>query len=155
MSWSGLIKVLSGFFLAIALLAGGGYLAAQHLITQLTTPPPKPLFSNDKPSPKPKSEMPAKAVAAVKPSPQPSPSQSATPSPQPSESAGYKARVVLSEGLNLREEPNRDAPRIDGVDYNDEVVVLEESPDQEWQHIRVEATNQEGWIKAGYTERLN
>lgn len=158
MSWSGLIKVLSGLLLAIAFLVGGGFLAAQYLITQFTTPPPKPTYANDKPSPTAKPAVATKAaVAAIKPSSSPSPSASpsATPSPQPSEAAGYRARVALNEGLNLREEPNRDSPRIDGIDYNDEVIVLEESPDKEWQRVRVEATNQEGWIKAGYTERVN
>jgi hypothetical protein len=154
MSWSSLLKVLSGFFLAIALIAGGSYFAVQRVIAQFTAPPPRPIFSNDKPSPKPK---PAKATqtssAAIKPSPQPSPS--ATTTPKKSEADGYRARIVISEGLNLREGPDRNSNRVGGVEYNDEVTVLADSPDKEWQKVRVEGSDVEGWIKSGYTEKSN
>jgi len=156
MSWSNLLKVLSGFFLAIALVAGGSYFAVQRVIAQFTAPPPKPIFPNDKSSTQLK---PAKATqpksVAVSPSTQPSPTPSAKPSPQKADSGGYRARIVLSEGLNLREDPDRNASRIGGIEYNDEVTVLEESPDKEWQKVRVEGSNVEGWIKSGYTEKLN
>jgi hypothetical protein len=33
-------------------------------------------------------------------------------------------------------------------------VVLEESPDKEWQRIRVEDGNREGWVKGGNTEKV-
>ncbi len=174
MSWSGLVKLLSGFLIAIALIVGGSVFAAQYLITQFTAAPPKPVFPNDKPAPKPKaaSAPKAKTVAAApspKPSPEasPSPSPEASPSPSPEASATpaakppkqqaneYKARISLSEGLNLRSEPSRDGARIGGVDYNDEVTVLENSADGEWQRVRIEATGDEGWIKAGYANRTN
>lgn len=151
MSWLGLIKVFSGFLLAIALLGAGSYYAAQYLIAQFTLPPPKPVFPNDKLAiPKPASA--AKPVAA-KPTPQPSPSPS--PSPKPTEPAGYRARITLSSGLNLRDKPNRDSTRVGGISYNGRVVVLEESQDKEWQRVRIEEGDLEGWIKSGYTERLN
>jgi hypothetical protein len=156
MSWSSLLKVLSGFFLAIALIAGGSYFAVQRVIAQFTAPPPRPIFSNDKPSPKPK---PAKATqtssAAIKPSPQPSPSPSAIASPKKSDAEGYRARIMISEGLNLREGPDRNSNRVGGVEYNDEVTVLADSPDKEWQKVRVEGSGLEGWIKSGYAEKSN
>ncbi|MGA7932257.1 MAG: SH3 domain-containing protein [Kovacikia sp.] len=156
MSWSSLVKVLSGFFLAIVLIAGGSYFAVQRVIAQFTAPPTKPIFPNDKPSP---NAQPAKATrpesATIKPSAQPSPVPSAKPSPKKSEADGYRARIVISEGLNLREGPDRNSNRVGGVEYNDEVTVLEASPDQEWQKVRVEGSDLEGWIKAGYTEKLN
>jgi hypothetical protein len=43
---------------------------------------------------------------------------------------------------------------VGGVEYNETVVVLEESADKEWQRVRLEDGSQEGWIKAGNTERI-
>ena len=148
MKWSGLLKALSGCLVAIALIIGGGFLAAQYLITQFTTPPPKPMFANDKP---PSTVEPAAIVATPKPKPpQPTP----TPSPKPSGS-GYQARITLSEGLNVRSQPNANAERVGGVDFDEEITVLEESPDKEWQRVRGKTSAVEGWIKSGYAERIN
>lgn len=173
MTWSGLAKLVLGFFLAIALIGSGGYLAAQYVIAEFTKPPAKPIFPNDKPASKPKSVVttsqpkpspsptPPQPSPSVSPSPSPSvspsptPTPSATPSPQPSPTAETQARITISEGLNLRDQPSRDGERVGGVDYNEEVVVLEESPDKEWQRVRVPSTGQEGWIRAGYTESAN
>jgi hypothetical protein len=33
--------------------------------------------------------------------------------------------------------------------------VLEESPDREWQRVKLEGSGLEGWVKAGYTERVS
>jgi hypothetical protein len=168
MTWSGLAKLVMGFLLAIALLGAGSYLAVQYVIAEFTKPPARPVFANDKPAQKPK---PATATTVTKPAPSPaataspltspsptpaavapSPSPSPTPSPTPT---GYQARVIISEGLNLRDKPNRESARVGGVDYDDRVTVLEESPDKEWQRVRVEGTSEEGWIRSGYTERSN
>ncbi len=150
MGWADLAKVMSGVVLAIALIAGGSFYAVQTLISQFTTPPPKPLFPNDKPASK------VKTVSTTKANPVPaaSPKPSAKPSPQ-KEAEGYKAKIVLSTGLNLRQEPSRDSERIGGVDYNEEVTVLEESSDGEWEKVRLEESGVEGWIKSGYTDRIN
>lgn len=150
MNGSGLLKAFSGCLIAIALLGGGGFLAAQYLITQFTTPPPKPMFANDKPS-----STVEPAAIAPKPDPlPPKPTPSATPSPKNS-GAGYQARITRSEGLNVRLNPSADADRVGGVDFEEEVTVLEESPNQEWQRVRVKNTAIEGWIKSGHTERIN
>jgi uncharacterized protein YgiM (DUF1202 family) len=61
----------------------------------------------------------------------------------------------LAQGLNLRESPSRDAVRIGGVVANTRITVLEESPDHEWQRVRLEDSGREGWVKAGYTERFS
>jgi len=173
MKWSDVSKTLGGILLAIALFFGGGFLLAQVLIAQFTALPPKPIFPNDKPSPQAKpaatgdksaapppvanSPSPAASPTTASPSPTPSPSPSptATPSPAPTGATGTPARITLDQGLNIRSGPSRDAERVGGVDYNQRVILLEESPDKEWQKVRVEGTNVEGWIKAGHTERLN
>ncbi|MFM7449956.1 MAG: SH3 domain-containing protein [Leptolyngbyaceae cyanobacterium] len=158
MTWSNLAKLASGFVLAIALIVGGGYLMAQRLITQFMAPPPKPTFANDKPALVATASPAAKPTAGQpSPSPQASPQSNSSPSPAPSPSPtnGYPARITLDIGLNLRSAPNRDAERIGGIDYNQRVIVLEESPDKEWQRVRVEGTNLEGWVRGGYAEKLN
>ncbi len=88
-------------------------------------------------------------MALVKPAP------SSKPSPKPTETEGYRAKITQEIGLNIRESPQADGPRIGGVDYNEEVIVLEESPDKNWQKIRLPDSSIEGWVKAGYTDRLN
>ena len=154
MSWADLVKVLSGVFLAIVLVAGGCFFAAQYVIAQFTATPPRPTFPNDSApsSAKAQSKPPVTPVATQ---PSPKPSVSPKPSPKPSDTSGYRARITLSQGLNLRESPNRDAARIGGVAGNTRITVLEESPDREWQRVRLEGSGLEGWVKAGYTERVS
>ncbi|MDB9530752.1 SH3 domain-containing protein, partial [Nodularia spumigena CS-1038] len=65
----------------------------------------------------------------------------------------YRGRVTWPEGLSVRVEPSMDAERIAGVGVNEELIVLEESQDKNWQKIRTQG-EQEGWIKIGNTERL-
>ena len=154
MSWSHLVKILSGVFLAIALMVGGCFFAAQYVIAQFTALPPKPTFPNDNAAVKPAAQTaPAASSAAAQPSPKSS--ASPTPSPKPSETAGYHARITLAQGLNLRESPSRDAARIGGVAGNARITVLEESPDGAWQRVKLEGSGLEGWVKAGYTERVS
>lgn len=150
MKWSGLLKAFSGFLVAIALLVGGAFLAAQYLITQFTTPPPKPMFANEKTA---STAQPA-AIATPPKSPQGKPTPRATASPKPSESS-YQAIITLSEGLNVRSNPSTNADRVGGVDFDEEITVLEESSDKEWQRVRGKTSGIEGWIKSGYTERIN
>ncbi len=62
--------------------------------------------------------------------------------------------VTQPIGLILRDSPDRDANRIGGVGYKEKVVVLEDTPDKEWQRVRVEQGDREGWVKGGNTERV-
>jgi cytoskeletal protein RodZ len=169
MTWSGFFRSLSIFLIAVGLIAIGSFFAFQYLFTQFTALPPKPAFPNDKPNPaaaptaKAIAKPPNSASPAISPAPSSTPnsdtpnSASASPTPSPSVSpspgATYQARIKLDNGLNVRESPNADAARIGGVDFNQVVTVLEESPDKEWQRVRVEATGIEGWIKSGYADR--
>jgi hypothetical protein len=154
MSWSGLIKFLTGFTLAIALLFLAGVGVTRYLMTKLSTPPPKPIFANDSPAVNPPSsaaQSPVSSPIAVQSSPVPS-----SPSPSPSLPVGaYIARVNEPIGLVLRDGPSLDAGRIGGLDYNDQLIVLGSSPNGEWENVRLEGSNVEGWVKAGNTERSN
>ncbi|MBI4780604.1 MAG: SH3 domain-containing protein [Oscillatoriophycideae cyanobacterium NC_groundwater_1537_Pr4_S-0.65um_50_18] len=143
MSLSGISKFILGFLLAIALLALAGYGATRYVLAQLATPPARPIFPND-PSP-------SAAPVGVSPSPSPSPVPSVAPSPVVE---GYPARVTQPIGLILRQEPSGEAARVGGIDFNQELTVLEEAPDGAWQRVRL-ADGTEGWIKGGNTEKLN
>jgi hypothetical protein len=65
----------------------------------------------------------------------------------------YEATVSFSEGLSVRDAP--DGGRVGGVDFNEKVIVLEESEDKRWVKIRAEQSNVEGWVKAGNLTRVN
>lgn len=152
-----LVKFLLGFILAIAILIGGGVAAALYLMSTVTTVPTKPTFANDKPPVKaqpPPGSTTAKPtpLPAAQPSPTPTPSE--TPSLKPLETGAYRARVTWPQGLSLRSEPSLDTQPIGGLGYNQEIVVLEESADKNWQRVRLEDSEQEGWVKAGNTERV-
>ncbi|MBF2028854.1 MAG: SH3 domain-containing protein [Oscillatoriales cyanobacterium C42_A2020_001] len=155
MSWSGFFKGFSAVLIAIALLLGGGFFAFQFVVSQFAAPPPRPTFPNDNPSPVAKPAAATKPAASPPPaaaSPSPVASPTPSPSPKPSTTATKRARVTLGEGLNIRQGPSADTERVGGVDYSDEVTILEESPDKEWVKVRVESNGSEGWIKSGYTE---
>jgi len=159
---SGLLKYILGIFLAIAVLVGGGVAVALYFMNRTGIPPAKPVFSNDSPSVKaqaPKATDPTptptstKSPSGATPTPTPTESPQATPSPTPLPSGAYRGRVTWAEGLSLRAQPNQDGERIGGVGFNQKIIVLEESEDKAWQKIRLEDSGQEGWVKAGNTEK--
>ena len=143
-----------GFVLAIALLFLAGAGLTRYMLTRLATPPPRPNFTNDpSPSPVAKAASPVAPVTSPSPSPVASP-PSPSPSPSPSPT-GYRARVTQLLGLRVRQEPNIDAATTgEGIEYNQEITVLEDSADGGWQKIQL-AGGTEGWIKGGNTVRLN
>lgn len=82
------------------------------------------------------------------------PTERENSSPPPLEPGTYKARVTWQQGLSLRAEPNQNAERTGGLDYNQQIIVLEESADRNWQKVRLADGEQEGWVKAGNIERI-
>ncbi|MDJ0695260.1 MAG: SH3 domain-containing protein [Mastigocoleus sp. MO_188.B34] len=164
-----ILKFLFGFALAIAILAGGGVVAALYFINRNAVTPNKPMFDNDRP--------PA-ITAGVKPGEsaftttskvkekkdtksQNTPSQKDKQSTEEGKPAkplppgAYNARVTWSQGLVLRSEPNTDAESVGGVGFNKKVIVLQVSQDKAWQKVRVVGTDEEAWVKAGNTKRTN
>ena len=140
----GLFKFLVGFILAILLLSGASAAAVLYFAAKLTRLPEKPIFTNEKP-------VAQKVSTSAKP----------TPSPNANSSNGlepgtYKAVVTEPIGLILRDTPNRDANRIGGISYQEEVVVLEETSDKRWQKVRVnDGSDRIGWVSGGNTEQIN
>lgn len=152
MSVPGVFKFILGFALAIALLFLAGAGLTRYLLSRLTTPPPRPTFTNDpSPSPVVTAASPAASPAAPVPSVAASPAASPSPSPSPQ---GYRARVTQPIGLILRQEPSVEAARVGGIEFNAEVIVLEDSPDGSWQKVRA-ASGAEGWVKGSNTAKLD
>nr|WP_211173520.1 SH3 domain-containing protein [Brasilonema bromeliae] len=162
------MKYTLGILLAIAILAGGGFATALYVINRTSMPPAKPIFANDSPAvrgedpkvtaakaAKATSAIQAKAKASAKPTPKPTPSAKSLPP------GAYHARITWKQGLILRGEPKQEAERIGGVGFNSRVIVLQESQDKVWQKIRLEggdekeAGKQEGWVKAGNTQKVD
>lgn len=157
---SNLTKFILGFFLAIAVLIGSGVAVALYFMNRTGIPPAKPVFSNDSPAVKAQAPKTTQAGGGkptlTPPSSTSTPTESpkATPSPKPLPSGAYRGRVSWAEGLSLRSQPNQEAERIGGVGFNEKIIVLEQSEDKSWQKIRLEGSEQEGWVKAGNTEKV-
>ncbi|MDF5722185.1 MAG: SH3 domain-containing protein [Rhizonema sp. PD37] len=167
------LKYFLGIFLAITILAVGGAATALYLMNRSGAIPLKPVFTNDSATlkaqvpksavigsittsslePEPKTKPKAKATSSSKPSPAATPK--ATESPKALPPGAYQARITWRQGLVLRSEPKQDAERSGGVAFNQKVFVLLESDDKAWQKIRLDGSTQEGWVKAGNTQKAD
>lgn len=150
MRWSSsLVKLVLGFVIAITLLVSGSVALALIFINRASSPPPKPIFANDSSTVK-------KAANITKPKTSIATKNAPKSKPSPSLASGsYPARVTWNQGLSLRAEPSLDAERIGSLDYNQKIVVLQQSKDEKWQQIRLDDSELQGWVKAGNTERVN
>jgi uncharacterized protein YgiM (DUF1202 family) len=147
-------QFIIGFFLGVLVLAGGATAIAYVLFANMTMNPPKPIFAEEKQAPKAATPTPEKKLTKpvekeVKPSPKTSPEVKKEDLPK----GAYKAKVTWSSGLSIRSEPNTEASRVGGVDYNAEVVIIQSSADGKWQKIRL-SDGQEGWVKSGNVEKV-
>ncbi|MBD2386844.1 SH3 domain-containing protein [Cylindrospermum sp. FACHB-282] len=165
--FSGLLKFILGFFLAIVVLIGSSATIALYFVNRTAIPPAKPMFANDNASVKVKNpkaiNVKASPTPSTSPSTSPSPDSSPSPSPIPSPTespkelppGAYLGRVTWPQGLRLRTEPKQDAESVGGVSANQKIIVLEESDDKLWQKIRAEGSEQEGWVKSANTQRVD
>jgi hypothetical protein len=149
MSLSGVTKFFFGVVLAAAILFGAGVALTRYLLARLATPPPRPVFAND-PSPAPAAPA---ADAAVEVPPEEVPPEEPPPE-ETSAPEGYAARVVQPIGLILRQEPSTEAAQIGGIEFNQNITVLEDSEDGSWQRVRL-SNGAEGWVRGGNTEQVN
>jgi hypothetical protein len=163
MSISGFFQFIIGFVIGVLLLAGSGAAAAYFFLSSLAENPPKPVFSEEQPEPEAvttTTEETTETVAEEAQESEATESESATSEPdspptEKLEEGAYKARVTWSQGLSLRAEPTQSSQRIGGLDYNQEVVILGMSDDQEWENIRVPRNGKKGWIKSGNTQKVS
>lgn len=140
----GFSKLVLGVTVALLLLSLAGVATARYFMARLSVLPPRPVFENDAPV-KPTAASVPTAQAAAAPAAAAAPTPTAVPLPP----GAYEAVVVQPIGLVLREGPGTNFSQLGGIDYNDEVAVLEESPDKQWMKVRVAKSGQEGWVKAG------
>lgn len=139
MGW--FLRTFTGLLVALLILGVGGYFAVQYVLAQLTALPPKPTFPNDNPNY-------GKTVKS-----QTSPKPAATKKQKPLPAGAYEATVKQPIGLIVRGAPSLTAGQLDGVEYNEPVIVLSTSKDKLWEKIRYSATEKEGWVKAGNTQK--
>ncbi|OKH18999.1 peptide-binding protein [Hydrococcus rivularis NIES-593] len=148
-----IFQFLIGFFLGILVLAGGTTAAAYVFFTKMSANPPKPIFAEEKQE-NTAATQPQQPTVAESSSPDSSDRQVQEDQQDELPAGAYKARVTWSEGLSLRSEPSREAKRVGGVDYNAELIVLQDSIDKQWQKVRLLDGTQEGWVKAGNVEKI-
>ncbi|PSR16396.1 SH3 domain-containing protein [filamentous cyanobacterium CCP3] len=148
----GFSKLVLGVAIALILLSMAGVATARYFMGRLSVLPPKPLYGDEMPTateavPEAAPEAPAAAAPEATAPPEAAP-------PEPAlEPGAYEAVVVQPIGLVMREGPGVEFPQVGGVDVNEAVVVLEEPADQDWVKVRVVSNGQEGWVKAGNTQR--
>lgn len=145
----GLTKLTLGMFLAFVLLSLTGVATARYFMAKLSVLPPRPVFENDA----------ALQVEAANAPPAPQPvSDVAPPVTPPAEERppdSYVAVVVQPIGLVVRSGPGAENPQLGGVDFQEQVLVLQTDDSGNWMKIRVRETGQEGWVKAGNTETVD
>ncbi|MGF1457792.1 MAG: SH3 domain-containing protein [Leptolyngbyaceae cyanobacterium] len=144
----GITKLILGTSLALVLLSLAGVATARYFMAKLSVLPPKPVFEND---------VVLQAADAPPPEvPQETAPTAAVPPPIAENPPGsYEAIVTQPIGLVMRSGPGAEHQQLGGVDYNDEVLVLEADGSGSWIKVRVSNTGQEGWIKAGNTRSLD
>ncbi|MEA5581908.1 SH3 domain-containing protein [Nodularia harveyana UHCC-0300] len=149
---SNVFKFILGFLLAIAILIGSGAAVALYFMNRSLIPPDKPIFANDSPSLQNQSPQ----ATEVKATPETTPTPTPTATPEPTEKlppGAYRGTVTWPAGLSVRAEPSVEANSIGGVPVNEELIVLENSQDQNWQKIRTQS-GQEGWVKINNIQRI-
>lgn len=148
-SW--LVSLSAGLLIALAIVVGGAIVTIRYVVAQIVTDPPRPTFANENTAPLTLTTPRPSQAGAVPRAPEP---DTPAPTPTPVPSGAYRARVTLNGGLTLRSQPRRDSDRIGGVQRGDEVIVLGQSADGQWQRVRVGDNGPEAWIIANNTTPL-
>ncbi|HEY9666204.1 MAG TPA: SH3 domain-containing protein [Coleofasciculaceae cyanobacterium] len=155
MSLSGIFKFILGFIVGIFLLTASGAAVAYYFWSKHAVVPARPIFAEEQPKKKSATAKKVSNPQASKPASQKQPTPAQSPVKEELPPGAYKARVTWQEGLSLRDAPGSNSNRVGGVMFNQEVIVLKESDDKRWQQVRLAEGEQQGWIKAGNTERVS
>jgi Bacterial SH3 domain len=149
-----IIGITIGLFGLVGILGGAGY---YFFITQMSTRPPKPVFSEERDGGKSLATKPkAKAAVAAKPGQPPVAAAKDPKNPNAPEKLApedYDAKVLWKDGLSLKKEPNSGAEKVGGVAFNAKVAIIQTSDDKQWVLIRSATDNLEGWVKAGNIDK--
>ena len=149
----GVTKLILGVSFALVLLSLTGVATARYFMAKLSVLPPRPVFDNDVALQS--TETPPPPAPAEASPPTPEAEAEAAPPPPEKPPGSYEAVVIQPIGLVLRSGPGAEHQQLGGVDYNDQVLVLETDPGERWVKVRISSSGQEGWVKAGNTQALN
>jgi Bacterial SH3 domain len=181
--FTNLLKYILGVVLALGILVGGGVASTIYVLNRNSINPAKPVFDNDSVAVKEsaplinadktkpnsnseenkeidnkqedKKEAEAKDTKEVKETPKAKETPQVKETPKELPPGAYEGRVSWPQGLSLRKDPTSDAEKIGGVGFNNKVTVVEESSDKVWIKIRLEGSDQEGWVKAGNVKQVD
>jgi ABC-type Na+ efflux pump permease subunit len=159
------VQFILGFILGITLIAGVSAGLGFLYYKQMSTLPKKPEFSQDTSSPETAVETAKTSETATDSNVTENEAEATEETEEVEETVlepeaelppnAYTAVVTWPQGLSLRAEPNLNAGRVGGISYDAKIIILEDSADGQWQKIRVPWSDQEGWVKAGNTERTS
>jgi uncharacterized protein YgiM (DUF1202 family) len=144
-----IVQFVLGFLLGLLITAGVTAGIAFFILTKLAKTPPKPLFAE--------TISPRVAQEQITTGSLPTQTEETeTPAIEvEAQEEGYRARVTWSDGLTVRSEPTVDSERLGGVEYDQELIVLETNPEETWQRIRLLDSNVQGWVKAGNLRKID
>jgi len=149
---SSLLQLILGVTLGLLLLGCGSLAAGYFFFLRLSITPERPVFPEERVTETVSETADSEATAATKAASEAAP---VAAEDEPLEPGAYRVRVTWPDGLSLRAEPNLEAEPIGGLAYDEIAIVLESSADGRWERVRLPGSNQEGWIKAGNTERID
>jgi hypothetical protein len=144
-----ILGMLTGLVGIIGVLGGAGY---YFFVTQMSTPPPKPVFAEERD--RGKSAVKPKPKTSTKPAPAP-----AVKDPQKPDAVGklppeaFDAKVIWKDGLSLKKEPDSGAEKVGSVAFNGKVAIVKTSDDRQWVLIQSQMDNVQGWVKAGNIDK--
>ncbi|MEM9541112.1 MAG: SH3 domain-containing protein [Cyanobacteria bacterium P01_E01_bin.42] len=147
MSLSGIAQFFIGVILGISILGVSGAAAGYYFFSKMAVTPSKPVFPEERPQSS-EASAPSEAEPEV---------EATSPEPPPVElpSGAYRVRVNWPDGLSLRDQPNLDANRLEVIPYEAEMIVLRTTDDGKWDRVRLPGSNNEGWVKAGNSDRID
>ncbi|MBP0017576.1 MAG: SH3 domain-containing protein [Cyanobacteria bacterium SBLK] len=147
MNLSSIAQFLLGVILGISILGVSGAAAGYYFFSKMAVTPSKPVFPEERPQ---SSEAPATSEAGGQ------EEEATIPKPTPAElpSGAYRVRVNWPDGLSLRDKPSLDANRLEVIPYEAEMIVLRTTDDGKWDRVRLPGSSNEGWVKAGNSDRI-
>lgn len=155
MNVSGFFQFLLGFIIGIILFGGGIAGGAYYFLTRVAVDPADPIEMNSDADQSPEEEVTVVEDSSdseeVEPEPEPEPEPESEDLPE----GAYRATVTWDTGLILRAEPTENSDRVGGVAYDQELIILGRSDDNDWDRVRVVGTGQEAWVKAGNVIRID
>ena len=146
MNLSSIAQFVLGVILGVTILGVSGAAAGYYFFSKMAVIPSRPIFPEERPQSSAETASPEEEAEEVAAIPEPSPVN------LPSDA--YRVRVNWPDGLSLRDKPSLDANRLEVIPYDAEMIVLETTDDGKWDRVRLPGSDNEGWVKAGNSDRI-